>query len=305
MQRPHITFYDTSRLYYSGYYLNGLRELAAAGEITLSISNVLPSQLQAAIRDKGWLDILFAISIFKIEINGSERFFCIDAHDSCELQAAQHAHGFHLPLLNCVDCYFKVNNNAVSIQATPELDRHSDKIHGVSQFAPLRPETPFAFLRRVFWPPVFAGFRPGFGHNRPYAGYLADTKRRMRDIRNFESLQDILKRRQLAKDIDIFFITGFHRGEAHAETMRRRHHLMRCLSEASDLTMQIGFSNYAGLPKEYSAFAKPRLKQAAHMNTLARARVVIYTQGIESCISSKFNLAMALGNVMVGEPLLK
>ena len=39
------------------------------------------------------------------------------------------------------------------------------------------------------------------------------------------------------------------------------------------------------------------------MQLLARSRIVIYTQGIERCISSKFSLAMAIGAVMVGEPL--
>ena len=209
MNRTRVVFYDTSRAYYASYYLNGFRTLEAAGEVQLQVQNSIPAHLAAAVKNPDWQDLLFAMVLFSAEINGQKKYFCIDTHDANSLSAANETAGFHLPLLESVDAYFKVNHNPAQIEATPALHRFAARIYPIAQFFPVTPRRPLAMLKRVLQPPVVKGYKAGLGHNHPYAGHWADTRRRIRDIRNFESLENILRYRETEKDIDIFFVAGF------------------------------------------------------------------------------------------------
>ncbi len=310
MNSASLTFYDTSRVYYSSYYLNGFNELKNTRKLKISISNLLPRQLNAAIRNPEWQHSLFAMALFKYQQDNKEWYFCIDTHDANSVNAANHTGGYHLPLLHSVDVYFKVNYNPNEIAQTPELKIFQEKICSISQFFPLRPTSLLPLSRRLLLPPTLFGFRPSIDYTYPNFDYLLDAKHRLRDLNNFQSLEEITAYRKTCKDIDIFFVTSFRHNpnyEArHEATMERRYQVMKKLSCIPTLNNAIGFSSSSSKtpPDKFAKIAHRRLSQSDYLETLARAKVVIYTQGIKGCISSKFGLAMALGIAVIGEPLM-
>lgn len=303
MGSAQLTFYDLSRAYYSAYYLNGFQELAESHDLQVSFSHALPARLAAALQEPAYQTRLFAASVFRLQQGGRELYFCIDAHDASRVHKSPAESGFHLPLLEAVDVYFKVNYNPADIAAATELDSWRDKIRPVSQFMPVRPHKWLKYCRRLIAPPALRGLQPGLEHNYPYAGYLSDARRRILDIKNFKSVQEMRAYRDSPKDIDIYFVTGFHANPRLEETMRSRARIIEALADVTDLHTRVGFASYNEMPEEYAQYAQPRQNQDRHMETLARARVVIYTQGVEGCISSKFALAMSMGIPMIGEPL--
>lgn len=305
MKIPHVSFYDTSTVYYSGYYLNGFNELKKSQPLAVNIVNTLPARLKSAIQNPEWQHLLFAMALFKFHNNDKEWYFCIDTHDANSVNAINHSGGYHLPLLQCVDAYFKVNYHPEIIEHTPELKIFREKIHSISQFFPLRPNSPLALSRRLMLAPALLGFRPGLDHNQPYRGYKADALNRLRDLKNFPSLEQITARRNTHKDIDIFFVTSFRHDPRHVAVMERRHQIMKQLAHTPALNIIKGFSSYKTktLPQKYAQESHPRLNQLEYLDMLSRAKIVIYTQGTSGCISSKFSLAMALGIAVIGEPL--
>lgn len=303
MSKPSLIFYDTSRAYYSGYYLNGFNELKNTHKLQLSIAHTLPTRLKSAVQNTEWQHLLFAMNLFKLRQGNKEWYFCIDTHDDNSINIANHTGGYHLPLLQCVDVYFKVNYNPHVIAHTPTLKACHEKIRSISQFFPLRPSLPWSLSRKLIFSSVWFGFKPGLGHNQPYNGYLSDAKHRLHDLRNFQSLEQIVAYRKIPKDIDIFYITSFRHNPHHEAVMERRYQVMKKLACIPTLQTAMGFTSNKTLPEKYTRNSHPRLSQAEYLETLARAKVVIYTQGIGGCISSKFSLAMALGIATVGEPL--
>ncbi len=304
MNHSSLVFYDTSRVYYSSYYLNGFETLKSSRKLKVGISNTLPKRLKSAIQNSEWQHLLFAMVLFKFQQDDKELYFCIDTHDANSVNVANKTGGYHLPLLQCVDIYFKVNYNPDRIENTPELKIFREKILSISQFFPLHPLSHLSLRRRLVFPPTLSGFRPGLGYSEPYDGFLKDAKYRLRDLNNFQTLEKIVAHRKMHKDIDIFFMTSFRHSSRHESTMARRYQVMKKLSCIPGLNTVIGFSNHKDLPHKYAQKKHRRLSQSEYLETLARSKIAIYTQGIEGCISSKFGLAMALGIAMVGEPLV-
>ncbi|ALQ52104.1 glycosyltransferase family 1 protein [Nitrosomonas ureae] len=303
MTQAQLTFYDTSRAYYASYYLQGFDELSRNGKLQIRVAHSLPERLKPAIQDTDWEHLLFAMALFKFQQGNHEWYFCIDTHDVNSVNVANHTGGYHLPLLQGVDVYFKVNHNPDQIEYTPILKDFRKKILSVSQFFPIKPGSFLSLSRRLLLTPRLFGFRPGVNYNVPYKDYLTDAKFRLRDLKNFQSLEQILAHRTTAKDIDIFFVTSFRQNARHAAVMNHRYQVIKKLSSITSLNMATGFSSEKALPEEYAKVFYPRLNQENYLETLARAKVVIYTQGIAGCLSSKFGLAMALGVAVIGEPL--
>ncbi|MBY0498570.1 MAG: hypothetical protein K2P74_02985 [Nitrosomonas sp.] len=303
MTQAQLTFYDTSRAYYASYYLQGFDELSRNGKLQIRIAHSLPQRLKTAIQDADWEHLLFAMALFKFQQGNHEWYFCIDTHDVNSVNVANHSGGYHLPLLQNVDVYFKVNYNPDQIEYTPILKDFRRKIFSVSQFFPIKPGSFLSLSRRLLLTPRLFGFRPGVNYNVPYKDYLTDAKFRLRDLKNFQSLEQILAHRATAKDIDIFFVTSFRQNARHAAVMNHRYQVIKKLSSIASLNTATGFSSEKALPEKYAEVFYPRLDQENYLETLARAKVVIYTQGIAGCLSSKFGLAMALGVAVIGEPL--
>ena len=303
MTAAQLTFYDTSRVYYASYYLQGFGELAKNGKIQLRVAHSLPARLKASIQDADWQHLLFAMALFKYQQGNHEWYFCIDTHDINSVCLMNHKGGYHLPLLQSVDVYFKVNYNPDHIDSTPALKYFNRKILSISPFFPVRPESFLSLSRRILLTPKLFGFKPSVNHNLPYKNYLTDARLRLRDLKNHQLFEKILAHRATPKDIDIFFITSFRHGSRHAEAMEHRYQVIKKLSSLISLKTAIGFSSEKLLPEKYAKVTYPRLSQEAYLESLARAKVFIYTQGIAGCLSSKFGLAMALGVAVIGEPL--
>ncbi len=303
MSKPHLIFYDTSRVYYSSYYLNGFIALRNAGNLRLSIAHSLPAPLAAALQNKDWQHLLFAMILFKFQKGDQERYFCIDTHDSNDTDAHNHTGGYHLPLLQLVDAYFKVNYNPEIIARTPALKIFDGKIYSISQFFPSKPSALLSLSRKLILPSAWFGYTPGLSYVQPYDGYLTEAKHRLRDLKNFPTLEQIIARRNVPKDIDIFYVTSYRHADRHKTIMQRRFQVMRKLADLPSLNTVKGFTGYVALPEKYASESRQRLDPSGYLETVARSRIVIYTQGVEGCISSKFSLAMALGVTVVGEPL--
>lgn len=303
MNTAKLVYYDTSSVYCSSYYLKGFCELGDDGKTEVGVCNSLPARLKSAIRDPAWQHLLFAMCLFRYRQGGKERFFCIDTHDANSLDICNKSQGYHLPLLHHVDAYFKVNFNPQEIARTPELRSHRDKIWSAAQFFPLRPPLVPALSRRMILPSRLWGFKPGSSHDHPYRGHITDARARLRDLKNFPKLDAILARRRDQREVDIFFMTSFYAKERHRHAMASRHRIMGGLSQASGLTCVVGFTGFETMPAEYAQASRRRLSHREYFQTLGNARIAIYTQGMERCISSKFALAMALGVALIGEPL--
>lgn len=304
MNTPRLVFYDTSQVYYASYYLNGFHELTKTHGLRMQIAHSLPTRLKKAVQNRDWQHLLFAMVLFKLQQGNQTLYVCIDTHDDNSLTVESRGGGYHWPLLQTVDAYFKVNYNPRIIYETAALSANQQTIHGIAQFFPIRPQCSFLLSQRLLLPSIWFGYRPSLGHGQPYRGYMAATRRRLRDLKNFLTLDQIIAHRSIPKDIDIFYVTSFRPGPRHASIMQRRYHVMNRLDGISHLNIEMGFTSQSALPQHYTHRYPQRLNQADYLKTLARSKVVIYTQGMEGCISSKFSLAMALGIPVAGEPLL-
>lgn len=304
MNDTNLVFYDTSSIYCSGYYLEGFNELKSGRRKGIRVSNSLDSRLKAAMEDPDWQHLLFAMVVFRLSKGSKEWFFCIDTHDSSSVNRTGRPDGYHLPLLRSVDAYFKVNYNPQMIENSSELSPYRERIHGVAQFFPVLPAMRISLLRRLLLPPVLFGLKPSVAHDRPYSGILSDARRRQQELRNLLPFEKIIVHRNAPKDIDIFFVTSYYGKERHEKNMETRYRIMKRLLAVSDLRVVAGFTSFQKLPEKYRDVHHQRLGRGEYVRMLARSKVVIYTQGMEGCISSKFSLAMALGIAVIGEPLV-
>ena len=269
----------------------------------MSISHTIPAQFKSALQNKDWQHLLFTMHLFKYRKGEKEYFFCIDTHDSNDIDVHTRSRGYHLPLLQQVDAYFKVNFNPEIIARTPILKVFDSKIYSIPQFFPLKPSLPFSLSHKLALPSKWFGYTPGLSYIQPYDGHLSEAKYRLRDLKNFPTLKQVIAYRKAPKNIDIFYVTSYRHQERHEKIMQHRLRVMKKLADIPTLKTVQGFTSYHALPEEYVHESRQRLSQMEYLETLARSRIVIYTQGIESCISSKFGLAMALGVTVVGEPL--
>ncbi|MBL8497376.1 hypothetical protein ABF87_14435 [Nitrosomonas sp. JL21] len=304
MSIPHVIFYDTSQAYYASYYLNGFHELRKTHGVRMQIAHSLPARLRSAVQNREWQHLLFSMVLFELQQGNRTWYICIDTHDDNSLDIPNRTGGYHWPLLQYTDAYFKVNYNLQIIRQTPALAAHQQKIHSIAQFFPIRPPRPLSLSQRLLLPTVWFGYRPSLGHGQPYQGYLAAARRRLRDLKNFLTLDQIIAHRSTPKDIDIFYVTSFRHAPRHAPIMQQRLHVMDMLAGITNLSIEMGFTSQSALPENFTRHHHRPLSQSGYLDTLARSKVVIYTQGMEGCISSKFSLAMALGIPAAGEPLL-
>ena len=286
-----ITFYDFANLLYSGYFIVGFDQDAQATGYNFVVRHTPPDLLRSSAMTGRWRQLLFSICIFKAEVGGEPFFFCIDTRDSAH-PSEREGLGFHLPLLERVKLYFKVNYNEGVISSEPALAAYADKIVPVPLFFPARPRA--AMLARLFprlTPAVEASWS------------AADVLMRLKTLRYLVSARELVRLRTAKKDLDVFFVVNHYGGAAHAASNEFRHELMSELRSRGEIRSITGFASDRWLPDKYVPMRTAVASARTYLTRVARSRVAIYVRGMYQCHSFKLGELLAMGMPMVGQPL--
>ena len=276
----YITFYDSSSLRNASFWLLSLYECKSAYNYSFHISRKIPSSLKKAMYCKN-AALLSSICIFQSIQDGEAIYFCVDTGDDCDY--------FHHSLLKFVDVYFKVNYNREKIEKSLSLKPHIKKIVPIQQFFPV--SLPIN---------LFLNYQMLLG-----VGPWKKMGRQLANIKNgFYKPNELIKKRHMKKDIDIFFMTSFR--DRHIERSNFRYKIIHELKNIPHLNLYVGLRNtgkFKSNPK-YADVSIPSLNYSEYVQQIARSRIVIYTRGMHECISSRFLLYMSLGIPMVGEKII-
>ena len=296
MRIKQLVYYDTSSLFKSGFYLNGFYLDGQASGYRLLVKRLAPTGLREAISRSEWQHTLFSTALFEATtMSGGKISFCIDSHDLNtvkKIRATQQ--GYHLPLLEKVDAYFKVNYNREVIENSPLLREHRHKIFPVNQFISLKSPIVLPFF--LWPPPVTGGYAPGV----PYEKLWWRIRERARHLKNWVTLEQLMACRSTPKDLDVFFVTSFRHEDRHKMGMESRLRLVEGIRKISNIKSLTGLASYHPLPVKYSHVEVKPMQQSEYLDNLTRAKIVVYTQGSDECLASKFALFPALGMCVVG-----
>ncbi len=284
-----IVYYDFNELNYSSFFLTGFLHNTKRFDYRFTVSKDVPSLLEDPATDGRWRALLFSICLFKARLGGREFHFCIDARDSCE-SARDRGGGYHLPLLERVAYYFKVNYNADAIERDPNLRPFIDRI------LPARPFFPVA-------PPGRGAFLPRFLPCRTTGWGRRQTARRFKDLLRAPRLEDVVRLRGGSKDLDLFFVMMYYPEPVHAPHNEIRYRVMREIRKVPDIASIAGFAARDPLPQPYEEFRIPPFRLKAYLSRMAGARIGIYVRGLYDCISFKLPQFLALGLPIVGQPI--
>jgi len=286
-----IVYFDFSNLHFTGFYLNGLIDGQKRLNFRFSVSRRAPAAVRDALMAPKWLGLRFAMAAFEATTQGRRSLCVIDAHDANRLDSEGAQFGYHLPLLEAADWYFKANFDPLAVQRDPILARHAAKILPITPFIPLRPTQRYRYAPRLL-PSSRDAWRTD------------DCRGRLRILRSPITLDRIRSARGRTKDIDVFFLTSYRRGERHQAATAMRCKLLESLAALGLPNTLLGFADDSDLPARAAAFRQPRLPLSEHLGQLGRARIVIYTRGLHDCISSKLSLALGVGATVVGQPVI-
>ena len=283
-----ITYYDFTSIDYSGYFLDGFLQNSKYFNCKFSISKK-SDNLFHEINDEKFKDILFSICIFKANISDDEFYFCIDTRDSCYVEH-ERGKGYHLPLLEMVKYYFKVNHNREVINNDEHLKPFSKKILPVGPSFPLRPTQSWLFFPRIL-PENSTGWT------------MRDAMRRLKRLPELFTLKQIRQLRPSMKDLDICFVMGFYNDKRHMHHNEARYEIMEEIHKHCDLNCLIGFATDESIPNKYVKYQLPRLSFKDHMKNIARSKIGIYVVGLHDCISFKFGQYLSLGIPISGQKI--
>jgi len=253
-----------------------------------TVSKRPPSLLVDAGVENKWREILFSVCLFKAQINGQVSYFCIDCRDSFGTDS--YGMGYHLPLLDKVKYYFKVNYNQDAINSDPILKQYRHKIISVPLFFPVKVLYSHLFLPRII-PCDSVGWR------------MTSVLRRVKMLRNLLSLNDIVSLRQAEKNIDLFFVVRYY-GQGHDAENDFRYEIMQELTKHNELNSIFGFSGSKNIPAKYKRFLVNGYGLGSYLRNLAKARVGIYVRGLHGCLSFKFGQLLAMGKPIVGQTII-
>lgn len=283
-RNPQITYYDFADLYYASFFLAGLDLHAENGAIDFSVSKRKPDVLMQLTDGEQWQDILSSILLFKFTRDGDAFYFCIDTRDSNTTGGT--GKGFHLPLLEQVRYYFKVNYNRQAIGSDSVLTRHAHQIIPLSPFFPTR-------LNKVsrFFPMLFS-----------HAGVdFLGAVRRARQLKVLSTLKDLRQLRKQPKVRDVFFMVGYY--DRHESANEFRYQIISELRSRPHIRSFVGFEG-RNLPGKYRELQIDReLPLYEYLTEIASSRVALYTRGVHDCLSFKLGQLLAMGMPMVGQPL--
>ena len=281
-----ITYYDFSDLNFSSFFLAGFHQCADEKKCVFSISKQVPPILNELLESEKWKDILFAIPIFRVRDSRQEYYFCIDTRDSNgNLESGK---GYHLPLLQRVKFYFKVNYNAEVVNREPALKAYADRIIPAPPFFPIQVPMLWAHLPR---------FMPSDLMSWTFVNVIS----RMQHLTAFPSLLELKSLRNQRKTRDVFLMLGYYKN--HPTHNEFRLELMKRIREHKHINAYMGFADKY-LPNEYKEFQiMHKISLRKYLHEMAKSRVALYVRGMHDCFSFKFGQVLAMGMPIVGQPL--
>lgn len=286
-----IIYYDFADIRYSSFFLNGLFENQRQFGYKMAISKSPPKMLKADnMVEKQWRQLLFSICLFNVKLGSDEFSFCIDTRDGCRT-GQNYGMGYHIPLLEKVRYYFKINYNDMEINNDPLLRRWREKIIAAYPFFPVKTQDMIRFLPRPVPSAVMAW-------------NLKDARFRLRVIKNLLSLNQITQLRNVNRDIDIFFVVGYYNNPAHREHIEFRYQVIKEIRKYPKLVSVTGFAFDGTIPTKFSPFRCGRYTLPNYLTNLARAKVAIYVRGLHNCLSFKLGQFLALGKPIVGQKII-
>ena len=288
IQDNQITYYDFNDINYSGYFLTGFIQNERLFGYGLKVSKKIPALLFDPAMGGPYKKTLPQICLFGARIDRREFYFCIDCRDSCSSDPERL--GWHLPLLEKVRFYFKVNYNEDVIRNDHRLAAR-DNIIPVPLFFPLKPPRTLPFFQRVL-------------PNSAINWSLRDTWARFRKLSVLPGPEDMGRLRRTQKDLDVFFVTRFYGQEHHSAHNHYRLRIMKEIKKHPDIVSMVGMTSDEKLRDEFSGFEMKALPLRVYLKNLARARIAIYVRGLHDCISYKLGQYLALGLPIVGQPIL-
>lgn len=291
MKSPcHITYFDFNAIAYSSYFVTGFFENRPDYDYTFEISTAIPAIVKQTCTKKKWRQILSSICVFKFQTGHEVFYFCIDARDSCRADENR-GNGFHLPLLERVKYYFKVNYNLPAIQEDNRLSRYKEKILPILPFFGVKCPKLEHRLPRVF---------PSKSINWTFR----DAYRRIKRRGQMPSLDQIRRLRPTPKQYDIFFVLKYYDHPAHSAHNLLRYKIMQAISETAGITSMVGFVSPKEISiKPYNALRLKTFPLMDYLRMLASSRVAIYVRGLHDCVSFKFSQLLMLGLPVVGQRL--
>lgn len=278
---PTITHYDFGSLQFSSFYATGLALNAPSHGYRFELSRRPPAFLDGVPMSAGQRDMLSLRLLYTCRSEADDFAFCIDVADDSE--------NFHVPLLDRVRYYFKLNHDLGFVRNDASLARYAQKIVPVLPGFPLKSGT------------CLPG-RPRLLPCRAMAWDLRCTVRRMIDASSLPDVDALRRLRgDVAKDFDVFFVTTYYPEECHRAAMEARFKLMLELERQGLGRSLIGFADRHALPEPFARFAMDRLSLTDYLRALAGARLAIYVRGLLECISLKLGEYLALGVPVIGQ----
>ena len=290
-----ITYYDFSNIDHASFFAEGFLHLQGRGELQFQVSKSIPAEL-IGLELPTWITYRKPASttVYRYEDESSNFLFCVDSndHNGLDPDLPDVYPGYHLPLIERVKYYFKINYNEEAIAATPAVTPFVDKIAPLPLQYPLRISKSRPFL-------------PSLTRMSGQRWPLGPTKRRLKHMRMMLPLSEYRRLRQLPRDLDVFFVTTIYNSPDHEESNAWRLELLQAISAYSHLNTLIGVVNLKDdLPPEFAKFQLRPMPFNTYITQLARSKVGLYIRGTYGCVSWKFGQYFALGKPIVGESLL-
>lgn len=285
--RINITYYDFSDIYYSSFFLYGFLQNQKLHSYKFKISKQSPVILSDPSMDAKWRNILYSVCLFKINTGDEEYYFCIDARDS---NNTTNGMGYHLPLLEKVKYYYKVNYNLAEIENDPNLRGHSDKIIPVPLFFPVR----------IYSPRISPKLLPCKDMNWT----TRDAVRRIMSFLRLLPLNEIKQMRQIKKDIDIFFVTTYYDAKKPLQENEFRLQLMKEIKKNKKIKSIVGFAKKKGMPDKYADFGVNEYNLRNYLSNISRAKIAIYVRGVYGCVSFKLGQLLCMGMPIIGQSIV-
>ena len=284
-----ITYFKTSTLTSSGYYLAGLDSIQNKFNFKLCHRSTIPERIKdgstlfnsktsnpnfsKSVRDRK--PIPDFQHLFEVQNQNTRFLFCIDGSDS--------AYSLNTSQLKRVKYYFKVNYNKDILSTIKDdiLIENMEKIHPINPLFPVRPK-----LSSLVLPPLDRDLKKTFS--------------RFRKIIDIPDIDYLRKLRNIPKKWDVFFVLSYYNQAHHQDKNQYRYKLMKHLKSCDDINSFVGFVG-KDIPDAYSEFHLKRLKLKDYCKKLAQSRIGIYVEGLHNCLSYKLPTMMALGLPIVGQ----
>jgi hypothetical protein len=284
-----IVYYDFADIAYSSFFINGFIQNEREFGYRFTVSKRVPALMRDKEMQGPSSGLLPSILIFEVVEHGKTFYFCVDARDGSK-RGAEYGEGYHVPLLQRVDHYFKVNYVLDDILHDPVLEKHQAKIVPAGPFFALRVP-----LRRIGLPRL----RPADCMHWK----RSDIRRRLRSLRSGMTLDDLRRLRTTPKELDVFFVVRYYTNPLHAHDNELRYNIIKEIRGHRDLRSVTGLASCDGqsLPGKYAEYQCANYGFKSYLRHRAKSRVAIYVRGLHSALSPKFGELLAMGMPIVGQ----